>query len=352
VTTAPVPLFTSASRTVASLAVAFAFVALHAATPGEAEAETSFNVYIVQPGDSLSAIALEAGTTVEALIEFNQIDDPDRVLPGRPLIYATANSPARPEIRAPEPPTQTYVVAEGDTLTGIAALVGSDLPTIARLNNMAEHNIIPIGMPLTVPKRIAPPAPRIQVQHVVQEGETASGIADRYGVSLTALGPMNQLRDPNRIHVGMVLDIPARALPVPPPHIVSALGHAAADYNLDPYVLLGLAYLESGWQMDAISSAGAIGVMQLMPDTARWAVRDLVLPATNWPHSVVDNIRVGAAFFAYLMMLSEGDVAAALAGYYQGWTSVATEGRYEETEQYIDDVLALIERFRAMPAIF
>jgi hypothetical protein len=74
--------------------------------------------------------------------------------------------------------------------------------------------------------------------------------------------------------------------------------------------------------------------------------------ATNWPYSLVDNTRVGAAFFAYLLRLANGDVAAALAGYYQGWTSVETEGRYEETQQYIDDVLALIERFRAMPAIF
>jgi hypothetical protein len=81
-------------------------------------------------------------------------------------------------------------------------------------------------------------------------------------------------------------------------------------------------------------------------------VDDLVLVATNWPHSLVDNTRVGAAFFAYLLTLAHGDVAAALAGYYQGWTSVGTDGRFEETQQYIDDVLALIERFRAMPAIF
>ncbi|MCK6548609.1 peptidoglycan DD-metalloendopeptidase family protein, partial [Myxococcota bacterium] len=52
-------------------------------------------------------------------------------------------------------------------------------------------------------------APEIVAQHRVEEGETAFGIARRYGVSVEALAQVNELRDPSRLFVGRVLDIPA-----------------------------------------------------------------------------------------------------------------------------------------------
>ena len=240
----------------------------------------------------------------------------------------------------------------GDTLSAIAARHDVDGDVVMRMNNLQDADVIRIGTLLNVP---APPpvaAPQIVVHHVVSPGDSASGIAEQYGVSLLALSRANQLSDIDRIHPGTLLAIPARSLPAPPTNVQVAVQHAAADYGLDPYLLLALAYLESGWQMDVVSPAGAVGMMQLMPDTARWAVSDLFLAAANWPHSLTDNTRVGAAYFRHLIAFLDGDVAAALAAYYQGWASAEADGLFDDTRQYVDDVLALRERFRAMAPLF
>ena len=56
---------------------------------------------------------------------------------------------------------------------------------------------------------------------------------------------------------------------------------------------------------------------------------------------------VGAEYFAHLLWLEGGDVEGALASDYQGWASYKTRGMYDETRDYVDDVLALVERLRA-----
>jgi hypothetical protein len=143
------------------------------------------------------------------------------------------------------------------------------------------------------------------------------------------------------------------ALPRPPSRVADAVRRSAETYGIDPYLLLGLSYLESGWQMNAVSPVGAIGAMQLMPETALWVIDDLELGRPNWQRSLPDNIRVGAAYLDYLLELSDGDVRVALAAYYQGWRGIHTDGLLSETERYVNDVLALVERFRVQrPATF
>ena len=199
--------------------------------------------------------------------------------------------------------------------------------------------------------------------HVVQPGESLSQIAARAGTSVEALVALNDIEDPDRVEVGSRLvlrragnaagDAHAGALPRPSLRVVDAVDKSADAYDLDPYLLLGLAYMESGWQMTAVSHVGAVGAMQLMPETAAWAIKDLQLGRADWRRSLADNVRVGAAYLDYLLSLSDGDVRMALAAYYQGWTSVSSDGMLRETQDYVDDVLALTERFRdERPRIF
>jgi hypothetical protein len=104
--------------------------------------------------------------------------------------------------------------------------------------------------------------------------------------------------------------------------------------------------LESGWQMAVVSPTGAIGLFQLMPASASWAVLLYVPDAANWRASEVDNARVGAAILSHMLLLGKGNMRLALAAYYQGWTSVHTDGPYKDTLQYVEDVLALAQRLR------
>jgi soluble lytic murein transglycosylase-like protein len=165
-------------------------------------------------------------------------------------------------------------------------------------------------------------------------------------VSLASLRQANGLST-DLIRVGQVIGIPAvQALPQLPAQAAVALRGAAAESGVDVYLLMALALMESGWQNHVVSSTGAIGLMQLMPETAEWAVDHLASGADDWHVSLDDNARVGAAYFAHLLFIEGGDVEGALASYYQGWGSYKQFGMYDETRDYVDDVLALEARLR------
>jgi soluble lytic murein transglycosylase len=122
-------------------------------------------------------------------------------------------------------------------------------------------------------------------------------------------------------------------------------GHAE-NYDLDPALLAAVVYRESKFDPDARSSSGAVGLMQLLPETAkgialhtggsRFRVSDLYDPEIN--------VRYGA-FYLRRLMRKYGDQRLALAAYNAGQTNVdewlASGGgiRFPETRQYVDEVL-------------
>jgi soluble lytic murein transglycosylase-like protein len=61
--------------------------------------------------------------------------------------------------------------------------------------------------------------------------------------------------------------------------VISAVSGAAKEWNVDAYLVLRLSYMESGWQMNVVSLAGAIGAMQVMPKTAEQVISDFDVPA-------------------------------------------------------------------------
>jgi soluble lytic murein transglycosylase-like protein len=110
----------------------------------------------------------------------------------------------------------------------------------------------------------------------------------------------------------------------------------ARRYNLAPELLHAVIRAESAYDHTAVSSAGAQGLMQLMPGTAaRYGVTDSFNP--------VDNIRGGAAYLRDLLDLFDQDLALALAGYNAGENAVLKHGRrippYDETQNYVRTVL-------------
>ncbi len=95
----------------------------------------------------------------------------------------------------------------------------------------------------------------------------------------------------------------------------------AAETNLDPYLILAVARQESFFRAGAVSSAGATGVMQLMPGTAQWLAtvepsitRDHVAYLTHPAHS----LRLGAYYLKRMLARSEGNLIYALASYNAG----------------------------------
>ena len=106
---------------------------------------------------------------------------------------------------------------------------------------------------------------------------------------------------------------------------------AGEKQGIDPRFLHAVIWQESKYKLRARSHAGAQGLMQLMPDTAkRFGCDD--------PHDPVENIEAGTKYLSWLLKRFEGNVELALAGYNAGEGSVAKYDGippYNETRNYV-----------------
>jgi soluble lytic murein transglycosylase len=125
--------------------------------------------------------------------------------------------------------------------------------------------------------------------------------------------------------------------------IASLIATYAEQYALDPALLQAIIKVESNFNSDAVSSKGAIGLMQLMPMTAAaFHVLD--------PFDPKDNIRAGAALLRGLLDRFGGDLSLALAAYHLGEARVRQAigaPALPATQLYVDRVLDHYDRFRA-----
>jgi len=117
--------------------------------------------------------------------------------------------------------------------------------------------------------------------------------------------------------------------------IITDIAH---NHGMDPEIIKGIVQVESGYNTRALSSKGAIGLMQLMPQTAS------AMGVGN-PWDPVENITGGTKYFSHLLYRYHGDLTKALAAYNAGPTVVDIyEGipPYQETKEYVKSVLAII----------
>ena len=210
---------------------------------------------------------------------------------------------------------------------------------------------------------------RSLVRHVVARGDTATGLATRYHAWTAELLSLNHLDGRGSLRLGQTVVIPvvvsrARAAgrhvgrrhlrkppvlrPTTPPkgwhgtdlsrsEVRVLVTRAARHYGVPPRLALAVAWQESGWQQRRVSATGAIGVMQVMPDTGRWmrwyAGRPLRLRDAR------DNIVAGVLTLRTLRGRTRRDVTA-IAAYYQGLRSVRHVGWFDDTTAYVRAVLA------------
>lgn len=120
------------------------------------------------------------------------------------------------------------------------------------------------------------------------------------------------------------------------------LHDAAVRHGLDPKLVLALSYWESGWDQERVSGAGAVGVMQVEPDTASEAGPALLGRSVDLT-DLYDNADVGAAVFRQYLD-AFGDPAQALAAYDQGPTSLRANGMFPDTRAYVEGILDLAAR--------
>jgi hypothetical protein len=168
------------------------------------------------------------------------------------------------------------------------------------------------------------------------------------------------LRKFQRVHKLVVDGIAGRTtfaalLEARPRHIVSnrsttrssrvptLIDHWAVHYGVDRALMRAVAWMESGYQANLISSVGAQGVMQILPAT--WGYVEDVLLGRKVPHTVSGNIRVGVVFMRQLLREFTGNSRSALAAWYQGPASLRRHGPFRVTKRFVADVVALRQLF-------
>ena len=145
---------------------------------------------------------------------------------------------------------------------------------------------------------------------------------------------------------GQVLDRTLRAqdaaaqqvsdLPVADSNLSAIVNQAAREYQVDPRLVNAVAQAESGGDQSAVSPVGAIGVMQLMPETAASLGVD--------PYDEKQNVEGGAKYLREMLDEFGGDVRKAVAAYNAGPAAVRAYGGvppYRETQDYVSKVLDL-----------
>ncbi|MBW3589577.1 MAG: LysM peptidoglycan-binding domain-containing protein [Actinobacteria bacterium] len=238
----------------------------------------------------------------------------------------------------------THIVVRGDNLSRIAKRNGTTVSAIAEANGISDPNLIVIGKQLRIPGNepgpLIPAAATSNVSHAVAGGENLSGIAAMHGVSVGTIVQANGISNPNRIRAGQVLTIPKPG----PPSVEDLMERYAREYGVNPALVKGLAWQESGWKQHVVSSAGAIGVMQVIPETGVFTARRLLGHEVDL-NDLEGNVKAGVRFLAYLLKVTGGDENLAVAGYFQGLRSVRTRGMSPKTERYVANVMALKARF-------
>jgi soluble lytic murein transglycosylase-like protein len=213
----------------------------------------------------------------------------------------------------------SYLVVPGDTLTAIAARAGTTPAALAAANGLDLNGILLAGSAIHVPS-----------------GSTALPVSTTVGGATADTQPVGA---------------PAQGNPTNPPYptperlSASQIASVAEAQGVPPALADAIAWQESGFNNDLVSSADARGIMQILPGTWEWIQRTLTPSTPLGPASATENVRGGALLLRSLLNSTGGDTATAAAGYYQGLPSVQEHGMYPSTQQYVQSVLALERRF-------
>jgi len=345
--------------------------------------------YRVRDGDTVTSIAARSGSSVRAVLAANNLRPTGIVRPGQLLVLPSLSPSPEPRVLPKPRPTSrpvVHVVRTGDTVSAIAARYRLTEGIVLGANRLRAADLIRPGQKLVLPGARRRPARPVGTTsaHVVRRGETVTAIARRYGVSVNAVLAVNHLQSRTMIYPGrrLLVPVPAtgstvhrrgragadapssflgrtypdavvraaaanraalgRTQPTDRAQVRDLIRRIAHRYRVDPALALAVASMESGFDQRQVSPANAIGVMQVLPSSGAWAGevidRRLDLLVTE------DNVTAGVVLLAILTR--QRDEQTALAGYYQGLSSVHRHGMFADTRRYVATVRTLKLRFR------
>lgn len=372
-------------------------------------------------GDTLTGIAARNGVSVSALKAANPGVDPRSLQIGQKVAIPSGRSSAATGSTATGSTAKgstskggngsstsssgkrsgpALTVRSGETLSGISARTGVSVEALKQANGIGADNVIRSGQSLTIPRKGASSTSTGSSSgsakaatgsstkgssgkggYSVRSGDTLSTIAQRQGVSLSALQSANPGLDPQSLQVGHRLTVPSSrassgtsSRPVGDTFLGRTYPEATVDaanrnhatlasrsapsrasmqatvaatarkHGVDPALAQAISYQESGFNQRAVSPANAVGAMQVIPSSGVWASqmagRDLDLLDPE------DNATAGVLILKANLNAAGGDERTAVAAYYQGLGSVRKNGMYPDTVNYVNSAQEHKKRYR------
>jgi peptidoglycan hydrolase-like protein with peptidoglycan-binding domain len=189
--------------------------------------------------------------------------------------------------------------------------------------------------------RVSTPATRV---YVVRPGDSLIAIAAHFGVTPQALARANHRSLSRVLLIGTRLEVPAATTGIDPApvDVRDRLDTWSAKLGVSRSLVRALAWMESGYQPNVVSEAGAHGVLQTLPTTRAYV--ENVLVGHKLPNSLDGDIQVGVLLIRHLLRRFDGNESLALAAWYQGEASVRSHGMYKVTKPFVANVLALKAR--------
>lgn len=298
-----------------------------ASIAASASSAAADDTYEVRQGDTVSHIAQRTGTPATAIRAANGLDAQYRIREGQRLTIPSsagtggATATPAPATPAPAPSSATYRVVPGDTVSSLALRFAATEASIVAANGLDARATIRIGQTLTIPSAAggAPPLPAAQPL----VGSTFAGRT--YASDVVSAANANKA---TLLSVGVPSKDQMRQI----------VRETAVAHGVDPRLAQAVALQESGFDHRAVSPANAIGTMQVIPSSGEWAA-GLVGRELNLLDPY-DNVTAGVAILARLVETSPS-LDTAIAGYYQGQTSVRNNGMFDDTRRYVANVQTL-----------
>lgn len=317
------------------------------AVPSQARASG----YVVRPGDTLTSIATTQHVSLTQLAGANGISNLNFVRAGTVLLIPAS-------VRRVHAHSFWYRVQWGDTLLGISGRYRIYISAIHALNpQLGAYPLAgqwlrlcgPCSSYLVAQNQAAAATPGVVPTgsasfYLVRPGDSLLAIASRFRTTVSSLITVNHVLNPDVIVIGSRLALPGGLAPAYAPMSArSLIVSYARAYGVEPALALAIGWQESGFNQTALSSTGAIGVMQVEPYTGTTIANLLGRPINLY--LMQDNIQAGVFWLAHLLAYYGGDVHLAVAAYYQGTRSIARRGFFQDTTQYVNNVLSLQAQF-------
>ncbi len=261
----------------------------------------------------IGQLAIEAGDTAAAQDDWGRLARSDSIGYYGTMARQAAGLP--PPVFALPPPTEpSPAVLRQLAVLDLLQEVGFDREAEALIEHLGDPDHWNVTQLMDV------------AEGLIARGQARAAVAIGWRIA-----SLHRLNDPRVLRI--IFPWPNRQL----------IEREADEFDVDPFLLVALVRQESAFDADATSRAGARGMMQLMPATARGLARQLQVDWDNAFLGIADaNVHLGAAHLAQVLRQYDGEVVPALAAYNAGGSRMRRWSRYPEARA--GDWFRFIER--------